>query len=119
MPKINVFKTPNPEKQNLLKTLWNSKRRIWRNIAKKLSKPKKDHIIVNLGKINRLGKPNETIVVPGKVLATGKLEKKIILAAYAFSDECKEKISKVKGEYISIQELMKRNPEGKDIRIII
>ena len=119
MPKINIYKTPNPEKQELLKNLWNSKRRVWRSVAEKLSKRRKDHVVVNLGKINLRGKANETIVVPGKVLALGNLDKKILLAAYTFSEDCKEKVKKAKGECISIQELMKRNPEGKNVKIIV
>jgi len=118
MSKINIFKTPNPEKQELLKMLWDSKRRVWRTIAKKLSKRRKDQVVVNLSKINRLGNANETIVVPGKVLASGFLEKKILLAAHSISYSCIEKIKASKSEYISIEELMKRNPEGKKIKII-
>lgn len=117
MPKIDIFKTPNPEKQNLLKILWASKRRIWRNVARQLARPRKNQAAVNLGRINRLVKPNETIVVPGKVLALGNLDKKITLAAFTFSEGCKEKVTD--SEFISIQELFSRNPEGKNIRIII
>ncbi|MHA1382510.1 MAG: 50S ribosomal protein L18e [Candidatus Helarchaeota archaeon] len=119
MPKVDIYKTPNPEKQELLKNLWNSKRRVWRAVAKKLSKRRKDKIEVNLSRINKLVKENETVVVPGKVLALGTLDKKILLAAYSFSNDCEEKIKKVKGECISIQELIKRNPEGKNVKIIV
>ena len=119
MPKIDIFKTPNPDKQELLKKLWSTKRRIWRTVAKKLSNRRKDNVIVNLGRINKLANPNETIVVPGKVLASGDLDKKIILAAYAFSNDCEEKVKKAKGECISIQKLMEKNPEGNNVKIII
>ncbi|MHA1300429.1 MAG: hypothetical protein ACTSO9_13500 [Candidatus Helarchaeota archaeon] len=54
-----------------------------------------------------------------QVLALGTLDKKILLAAYSFSNDCEEKIKKVKGECISIQELIKRNPEGKNVKIIV
>ncbi|MHA1379052.1 MAG: 50S ribosomal protein L18e [Candidatus Helarchaeota archaeon] len=119
MPKIDIYKTPNPEKQELLKNLWNSKRRVWRAIARNLAKRRKDQITVNLGKINKFGKENGTIVVPGKVLSLGDLDKKLIIAAYSFSNVCIEKVKKAKGECITIQELMKRNPEGKNVKIIV
>ena len=119
MPKIDIYKTPNPEKQELLKNLWNSKRRVWRALAKKLAKRRKDQISVNLAKINKLAKANQTVVIPGKVLALGDLDKKLLLAAFAFSNDCAEKVKKANGECISIQELMKRNPEGKDVKIIV
>lgn len=119
MPKIDIFKTPNPEKQELLKDLWKSNRRIWRTVAKKLAKRRKDQISVNLSKINKLGRENETVIIPGKVLALGDINKKLLIAAYSFSNDCFEKVKKAKGECITIQELMKRNPEGKNIRIIV
>lgn len=57
-------------------------------------------------------------MIPGKVLSSGSLTKKITVAAWAFSEKAKEKIQKAGGECISIEELIKRNPKGSNIRII-
>ena len=60
----------------------------------------------------------ETALIPGKVLSDGDLTKKITIAAWAFSEKSKEKIKQAGGKTISIQELMKDNPDGKNIRIL-
>ncbi|MBU1201818.1 MAG: 50S ribosomal protein L18e [Nanoarchaeota archaeon] len=91
--------------------------KIWKRVATDLEKPTRNKRIVNLYKIDKYAKPDETIVVPGKVLGTGDITKKVVVAAYVFSDSAYEKI-KAKGEAISIQELLKRNPKGKKVRIL-
>ena len=87
---------------------------IWKTIANELEKPTRRRRSVNLSKINRYSKDNETIIVPGKILGTGTLTKNVTIAAFQFSESSKSKIK----NHLSIQELMKKNPKGKDIRII-
>jgi len=89
---------------------------IWRRIASDLDKSTRRRREVNVFKINMFAKDNETIVVPGKVLADGNLDKKVKVAAFRFSEQAKEKINKT-GKAISIQELMKENPKGNKVRI--
>ena len=40
------------------------------------------------------------------------------IAAWSFSEKAQEKIQKAGGKYISIDDLLKSNPDGKDIRIL-
>ena len=87
---------------------------IWRAIAKILEKPTRKRIDVNIDKINRLVKDNETIIVPGKVLGSGILTKKVTIAAYQFSEQAKSKIK----NHLTIEKLTEKNPKGKDVRII-
>ncbi|MFH1456199.1 MAG: 50S ribosomal protein L18e [archaeon] len=89
----------------------------WKRIANDLSKPTRNEIKVNLHKINKLAKKDEIIVVPGKVLATGDLDKKVTVAAYTFSDVAKLKIQK-SGKFMNLRELMKINPKAKKVRIL-
>ena len=56
--------------------------------------------------------------MPGKVLSNGVVQKPVKVAALNFSDGAKEKIISAKGQILSIQELMKQNPEGKKVRIM-
>lgn len=91
---------------------------VWSRIAADLSKPTRQRRIVNLSRINRFTKPNETIIVPGKVLGSGALNHSLVVAAYSFSDSAKERIKEAKGKCITIKELVKQNPKGKDVRII-
>ena len=91
--------------------------RLWKRIAEDLEKPTRQRREVNLYKINKHTRQGETALVPGKVLSLGNIDKKLTIAAYQFSKQAKEKISKT-GKAISIKELIKDNPKGKKIRII-
>ena len=90
---------------------------LWKRLAFELEKSTRSRREVNIGKIDKNTKENETAVVPGKVLSNGELTKKITIAAHNFSARAREKINK-KGKAISITELMKSSPKGKRIRII-
>lgn len=90
---------------------------LWKRLARDLGKPTRKRRIVNLYKINKYAKENETVVVPGKVLSVGELDHNVTVAAFSFSGSAMEKINKV-GKAISISELMKESPKGKKIRIL-
>ena len=92
--------------------------RFWRRIVKDLKKPSRQRRIVNLYKINKYVKEGETIIVPGKVLSVGDLNKKVDIAALNFSSGAKEKIIEAKGKAMTIKELLQINPEGKKVRIL-
>lgn len=91
--------------------------KLWKRIAKDLEKSSRRRRIVNIYKIDKYTKEDETAVIPGKVLSIGELKKKVKVAAFQFSDEAKEKINAV-GKAITINDLIKENPKGKKIRII-
>ena len=106
----------NPE---LVKTIIEAKKKDkWMEVAGMLSSPRIKKFNVNLDRINREAKEGEIIVVPGKVLSEGEITKKIKVVAFSFSDKAKEKISKAKGESLTMLEEIKKNPEGKNIRIL-
>ena len=90
---------------------------LWKRIASELERPTRSRRDVNIGKIDKHTKENETAVVPGKVLSKGELTKKITIAAQNFSAEARKKINK-NGRAISIAELIKSSPKEKRIRII-
>jgi large subunit ribosomal protein L18e len=91
---------------------------IWKDIAKRLEKPSRNWPEVNLNRISKYTGDKETALIPGKVLSDGDLTKKVTVAAWSFSEKSKEKIKQAGGKTITIQELMKDNPEGKNIRIL-
>lgn len=93
-------------------------KQIWKDIAIRLEKPSRNWPEVNLNRINQYTSEKETALIPGKVLSDGTLTKKISIAAWSFSEKSKEKIKKAGGKHMTIEELMKNNPEGKDIRIL-
>lgn len=91
--------------------------KMWKRIAQELEKPTRSRREVNIRRINRATKKDETIIVPGKVLSAGELDHKVNVAAWKFSEAAKQKINK-SGKAMSIQELIKTNPKGKKVRII-
>lgn len=91
---------------------------IWKDIAKRLEKSSKNWPEVNLYKISKNVNEKETALIPGKVLSTGDLTKKITVAAWNFSEKAEEKIKKAGGTSLTIKELMEKNPSGKNIRIL-
>ncbi|MEK6827343.1 MAG: 50S ribosomal protein L18e, partial [Nanoarchaeota archaeon] len=102
-----------------VKTIIEAKKKSkWLEIAGILSSPKINQIDINLNKINENAKEGETILVPGKVLSQGEIEKKIKVVAFSFSEKAKDKILKAKGEVSTISEEIKKNPEAKGIKIL-
>lgn len=91
---------------------------IWRDIAKRLEKPRRNYAEVNLSKINRYSDADDTIVVPGKVLSTGAIDKPVTVAALGFSKKAYEKLSGT-GKCVSIEELAEKNPKGSGVKIIV
>lgn len=91
---------------------------IWKDIAQRLEKPLKNWPEINLDRISKYTGEKETALIPGKVLSSGELTKKVSIAAWSFSEKSQEKIKKAGGKYMSIEELIKNNPKGKDIRIL-
>ncbi len=104
--------------EDLKKSSVDQKVNIWKKIASDLQRPTRKRRIVNLSKINRYSKENETIIVPGKVLGSGVLDHKLTISAYQFSDSAKEKLTKAGAKIIPLNELIKENPKDKRIRII-
>ena len=104
--------------QKLRKLSYEKNIPIWLTVAEKLEKPRRKKVEVNLSKIERYVKEGETIVVPGVVLGSGDLTKKIKVAAWRFSSSARKKIEKIGGECLSIEELVEKNPKGSRVRII-
>lgn len=91
---------------------------IWSTIAKGLNRPQRKNYKVNVFKIGKYTKPKEIIVVPGIILGSGDIKKPVTVAALKFSASAKEKIEKVGGMCLSINELIEKNPRGSDMRIM-
>ncbi len=90
---------------------------LWKRLADDLEKPSRQRRSANIWKIDKYTNDKEIALVPGKVLSDGELTKKMTIAAFQFSKEAMNKINK-KGKAITIKELIKENPKGKNVRII-
>lgn len=91
---------------------------IWRRIAVDLERPARQRRIVNLSRINRFTSEGESIIIPGKVLGSGSISHSVVVAALSFSGSARELIEKAKGKCLTIHELARQNPKGKNVRII-
>jgi len=112
--KERLTRKTNPSVVDTLNLLRKQKSPFWIRVAGIISKPKRKSIIVNISKINKYSADGETIVVPGKVLGSDKLEHKITLAAVSASEEVKKKV-----KILKIDEIVKKSSEGKGVKIIM
>ena len=92
--------------------------KIWICLAEELSRATRNAREVNCSALNRFAKENDTIVVPGKVLGTGIISKKMTIAAWSFSHQAIEKLLKAGCKLCSLQELMQKPAKGRRIRIM-
>ena len=115
-------KSTNPERIQLIRHLKKQAREnkaaIWVDVAEYLGKSQPQRTSVNLSKINRYTQNNDTVIVPGKILGTGKLDHSLTIAAFNISEKAKEKIKAAKAKYVTVQELVGKNPKGTKIKLI-
>ncbi len=88
-------------------------------VAKILAMPKKKNTILNLEEIDKQVKIGDKVLVPGKVLSSGDLTKKIKLVAWSISEKAEEKLKTSKSEFVLLSEEIKKNPELKDFKLIM
>ena len=103
---------------SLVETLNKEKKPIWKSVAYELSRPRRKKVEVNVSKIDVYTKEGASVVIPGKVLGAGKLSKKVLVAAFSFSDSAKAAIEAAGGKAMSIEALLKSNPTGREVMII-
>jgi len=95
------------------------KKEAWKEVAELLSGPRRKRINLNLNDLNGAEVSDKDIlIVPGKVLSEGNIEKKLKIVALSFSERAKEKLLKSGCKVSSILEEIKSNPTGKDIKIL-
>jgi len=119
---VKKLKATNPELIALIRDLKKKSREkqteLWRYLAERLSASKRSRIAVNVSRLNRYTKEGEIVAVPGKVLGAGKADHPMTIAAFAFSDQAQSKIRKAKGNCLSIRDLMEKNPEGTNVKVM-
>jgi large subunit ribosomal protein L18e len=101
--------------ETIIKSKKNEK---WMQVAQSLSSPRRKRKEINLSEINEKAENGETILILGKVLSGGDINKKIKIAAINFSEKAKEKIKKAGATSISILDLMKENPKSEGVKIL-
>jgi len=91
---------------------------IWKHIAEELAKSTRTRREVNLLTLNHYTKKDDVVLIPGKLLGNGELNHKLTIAAFAASQNAREKIKQSGSKYMPISELMQKKPDGSGIRVI-
>ncbi len=97
------------KRMEVIKKLKKIKRNFAKRLIKELEKRRRKRREINLYKINKYANDNDTIIVPGKVLGLGNVDKKIKIFAFAYSDKALEKLKKAKVKILKIEDLSKAN----------
>jgi large subunit ribosomal protein L18e len=91
---------------------------IWSDIADRRERPARLWPQVNVDQCSDVGLNNEIVLVPGKVLSTGTPKKGLKVAAFAFSENARQKIEAAGGQCLNILDVVKQSPNGKGVRIL-
>jgi len=94
------------------------KQKNWLEVANLISRPKNKLSKKNLFEINKETEKGDAVLIPGKILATGALDKKVRIIALSFSTSAVEKMKKTKSEAVYIIDEIKSNPKAEGIKII-
>lgn len=91
---------------------------IWAAVAERLNRPRHQVDPMNVGQIERLAHAKDTVVIPGKLLASGRLTKAVTVAAFHYSDAAREKVHRAGGQAVTIDDLLKSHPDGTGVRLL-
>lgn len=91
---------------------------IWLAAMEYLLKSSARRPSVNVGKISRLTKEDDLVLVPGKVLGGGIILHKVTVGAYSFSEKGSWKIRKAGGKAMPLSKFIKKFPDGKGVILI-
>jgi len=91
---------------------------IWDKASKMLGAPTGLRIEVNVGRISRIAGESSALFVPGKVLGTGLVDKKLVVGAFSFSESAKKKIESSGGSAMTVEQFLKKYPDGSGVKLV-
>jgi large subunit ribosomal protein L18e len=92
---------------------------IWSRLADMTIKPSRARRVLNLGQLDKFVNDNEVVVVPGKVLGAGNISHKITLCSFSISTSGAKKVIQSGGKILTFSQLIRDNPTGKGVKIIV
>lgn len=104
--------------QQLIVKLKRTKSSAWRAISEQLSKPRRLRSEVNLDKINKYAEEKAVVAVAGKILAKGRIDKKITITALSASKAALNKIAQSGSSYVHLSKYVEKNPKGKGVLLM-
>ncbi len=117
---ITIDKKADPTNPVLLETIELLEQQtapVWKAVADNLGKTNRTRPEVNISDVQRVADDGDTVVVPGKLLGAGFLDKDVTVAAFQASNSAREKVDE-QGEFMFIDELVEENPDGEEVRIV-
>ncbi|MEM2637701.1 MAG: 50S ribosomal protein L18e [Candidatus Korarchaeota archaeon] len=103
----------------LEKTSKKNKSTLWKRVAEYLKGPRRNRAEINIGTLSSLTESNDIVIVPGKILGDGEITHPIKVAAYRISKSAYEKLTNAGGTILTIEQLIKENPSGTGIKLIV
>jgi len=91
---------------------------IWNEASKMLGAPTGLRVEVNIGRISRIAAKDSALFVPGKVLGSGLLDKKVVVGAFSFSAAAKKKIESTGGSAMTVEQFLKKYPDGSGVKLV-
>lgn len=111
--------TQRKNNSELVETIFLAKKnKEWINVASELSKPRRLIKNMNLEEIDKQTKEGESVIIPGKVLSKGDLNKKIKVIALSYSENARQKLLNNKNEINYIIDEIKKNPNASGLRLL-
>ncbi|MBR9704428.1 50S ribosomal protein L18e [Candidatus Pacearchaeota archaeon] len=101
---------------SLVKTIFLAKKNDNLELAQKLGVSTSNRLIVNLTDLNEI--KEDKILICGKVLGTGEINKKISIISLAYSKQAIDKLKKAGCEVKTLLEELEKNPKLTGYKII-
>jgi ribosomal protein L18E len=99
---------------SLVETIFLAKKSGMNELAALLSLPTKKQLKFNISKLNEV--KSDSVIVAGKILSLGEIDKKIKVYALKFSGKSKEKLDRKGCECILILDALKNLKKGEKIK---
>lgn len=90
---------------------------VWTRVAEELQRATRDQRTVNVSRIERAAEDGDVVVVPGKVLGSGRLSTDVTVAAFQFSQTARERIEEA-GEAIYLEDAVEEYAEGDGVTLL-
>jgi large subunit ribosomal protein L18e len=92
--------------------------RFWATVLKHLESSRRRRRVVNIYHLNRVAPAGGGVLVVGKLLGVGVLEKPLKVVAFDYSDAAYRKILDAGGEAYYLEEYIDRGGDGKGLIIV-
>lgn len=102
-----------PQKKKLISSMKRKNEAFYSDVARHLEKPRRSKSDVNVGKIEKCAHEGESVVVPGKVLGSGEISKRVHVYAWLYSKSAKEKIVSAGGTCLPLEKLLETKAKGR------